>query len=73
MISDQEKVEVYERLFHRLQLYREVTLNKVKVERLLDAIGGWSYAHRAGNGELSDEEQQARIDACFENIKKLIQ
>lgn len=66
----EEKVQVYEKLLHAIQLSRSVTLNKERVVQLLDQIDAWSYAHRVGNGALSDEEQQQRIDAAFWQLGK---
>ena len=65
MISDKEKIEKYESLLHQLQMFYSVTMDSSKVKILLNNISSWSYAHRSGNGMLSDEEQQARIDAAF--------
>lgn len=63
-----EKIEVYEELLHKIQLHREVTMNNAAIIRLLDKICAWSYSHRSGNGELSEKEQQSRIDHAFWNL-----
>lgn len=60
-----EKVRVYERLLHRIQLHREVTMNHDEVVKLLDKIGNWSYAHRQGNGEPTEAEQQRMVNRAF--------
>jgi hypothetical protein len=62
------KVEMYEAVLHRIQLYREVILDHDKLIKLLDNIGRWSYAHRRGNGELSEEEQDALVKKAFDNL-----
>lgn len=69
MVTNQEKVEVYEHVFHQLQMYREVVMSHEKVVQLLDIIGRWSYAHRCGNGEYSEEEQQQLVDNQFFKLK----
>lgn len=66
----EEKVRVYEALLHDLQLHSEVTLNHNAVVEILKNVCSWSYAHRSGNGELSDEEIQERIDNAFEKLKR---
>jgi hypothetical protein len=66
--TDQEKIEVYERLLHELQMNAEVALNAEGVRRLIGNICRWSYAHRTGNGELSDEQQQELIDKAFDRL-----
>ena len=68
MMSDKEKVQVYEELLHRVQLYAEVTMNTQGINKLIDNICRWSYAHRAGNGSLSEEEIQERIDNAFTKL-----
>ena len=68
----QEKVEVYESLLHSMQACM-VSGNKNRLENiLLGAIWDWSYAHRSGNGELSDEEQAERVEKAFLEIKKVV-
>ena len=68
MRTDRQKVEMYERLLHKLQLNFVVAMNSDNVKSLLRNIDRWSYAHRSGNGMLSDDEQQARIDAAFDKL-----
>lgn len=69
MPSLKERVQMYEELLHDIQMYREVVLDDKKVKRLLDNIGNWSYAHRRGNGELTEEEQQVLIDDAFQQLR----
>jgi hypothetical protein len=64
----QDKVYVYETLLHRIQLHREVTMDAKRVMELLDLICAWSRAHRAGNGELSEDEQQDLIKKAYERF-----
>ena len=56
---------MYESFLHLLQLNAEVTLNADGVKKLISNACSWSYAHRRGNGELTDDEQQAIIDKAF--------
>lgn len=72
MITNKEKIEVYEDLLHALYFARSVTMNRERVMELLDAIGNWSYAHRMGNGELTGKEQQELVDKAFGKIKELV-
>lgn len=60
-MTDSEKVKIYESVLHRLQLYGEVTMDRGRLSRLLSLIYTWSYAHRAGNGELTDEEVEENV------------
>lgn len=40
-----------------------------RITELLKLIDQWSYAHRAGNGTLSDREQAKLITKAFWRIK----
>lgn len=60
-----EKVKVYERFLHLIQLHAEVNLDGDKVRKLIDRACVWSYAHRSGNGEYSEKEMEARIREAF--------
>jgi hypothetical protein len=72
VIDLREKVEVYEQLMHELHFASSVSMSHERVMQLLEIISHWSYAHRCGNGEYSEEEQQEIIDRSFERIKQLV-
>ena len=65
--------EVFRLAFHYINTHAAITMRSDKVSEMIGAICNWSYAHRAGNGELTDIEQQKLIDSCFNKIKKLVQ
>jgi len=69
--TDKEKVLMYERLLHLIHINRTVCLNTKNTNALLDNISSWSYAHRSGNGMLSEEEQVARINTAFYKLVDL--
>jgi hypothetical protein len=64
----EDKVCVYETLLHRIQLAQEVTMDANRVVELIDQICAWSRAHRVGNGEYSDEEQNTLIKKAYERF-----
>lgn len=64
----EEKVSKYEDLLHLIQLNYAVAMNPENVKKLLNNIDAWSYAHRSGNGMLSDEEQQEQVDRAFDKL-----
>ena len=68
MRTAEQKIEMYEQLLHQIQMYAEVSMNPDKVGKLINNICNWSYAHRRGNGEPSEEEQQAMIDRAFDRL-----
>lgn len=64
----EEKVQMYERFLHQLQLNAEVAMNADIVRQLISNACSWSYAHRRGNGEPTEEEQQVMIDQAFDKL-----
>jgi hypothetical protein len=64
--------EVFRRVFHHINTHFSITHNAGKMHEIIHAISSWSYAHRQGNGELSDEEQQELIDRKFDRIKQIV-
>jgi len=69
MTTLREKVSVYEGLLHKINMAAAVTMNPERVASLIQAISDWSYAHRVGNGSLSDRQQKAAIKEAFDRIK----
>jgi len=70
-VTDKEKVEVYEKFFHQIQLHFSIVYGTLKVEEALRIIDDWSYAHRVGNG-LSDEEQEKLVEVQFNRMKEFV-
>ena len=64
-----EKREVYEDLLHSLQMYAAVTLDQAAIAHALSIICDWSYAHRQGNGELTEEQQDNLVRKHFDRLK----
>ena len=65
-----EKVEVYEDLLHSLQTYAAVTLDQAAIAHAISIVCDWSYAHRAGNGEPTEAEQERMIRRQFDRLKE---
>jgi len=59
-----EKIAIYEQYLHALSIMC-MCVDNFGVKELVTNADIWSYAHRVGNGELSDEEQQQAIDNAF--------
>ena len=64
-----EKVQVYEAMFHDIQMYTNVILDHPPMQHMISIIGCWSYAHRQGNGEFTDKETDKLIRKHFEKMK----
>jgi len=69
-MTQKQKINFYESVLHRIQLFREVTMDEERLAELLSAISRWSYSHRTGtgNGMLSERGQKKLIT---QEIKKL--
>jgi hypothetical protein len=63
-----EKLETYERIFHRIQLFAQVSMDNKKLGQTIENICAWSVAHRGGNGELTQEEQDLCVAHEFKRL-----
>ena len=63
--TQKEKIAVYEDLLHNIQLYAVVTMDEERMKAIINRICAWSYAHRQGNGEHSEEQINNGIDYHF--------
>jgi len=59
-----EKVAQYESYLHKINMFI-VSCNNDGIAELVRNADVWSYAHRVGNGELSDKQQQQAINNAF--------
>jgi hypothetical protein len=59
-----EKVAQYESYLHKINSFI-VSCNNDGIAELVRNADVWSYAHRVGNGELSDKQQQQAINNAF--------
>jgi len=71
MLSDKEKIYIYESFLHLLQLNAEVVEDIEQTKKLISNACAWSYSHRVGNGEYSDEEQQEIVNNATLNLCNL--
>lgn len=46
---------VWHSVAHSIQMYAMVTMDGVRLHKLIGLICDWSYAHRQGNGELDND------------------
>jgi hypothetical protein len=59
-----EKIKMYEDFLHKINLLI-LCGNDTAIKSLLRNADKWSYAHRMGDGELSEKEMQKNINRCF--------
>jgi exopolyphosphatase/pppGpp-phosphohydrolase len=68
--SLEEKVKQYEDFLHNINMM--LVSGSIKgVQKLIDHADSWSYSHRVGNGELTEEEQQELINRAFWNLNNI--
>jgi hypothetical protein len=66
----EEKVAQYEQFLHNINMMT-ISGNGSGIRTLLNNADSWSYAHRVGNGELTEEQQQEIINRNFWNLNNL--
>lgn len=69
--SDDQKLKTYEDVLHAIHVYSQVSLDYDKLGNIHENISRWSYAHRVGNGEISEESQQILINCAFWDLLKI--
>jgi hypothetical protein len=62
-----QKVEMYERFLHQINLFM-ICSSDAGIKALLKNADNWSYAHRCGDGELSEKEIEKNINKHFWNL-----
>lgn len=60
-MTQRQRLHTYEQMMHKISLYVTV-MNAEKIQEAIQLMDSWSYAHRSGNGELSEHQQQQRVD-----------
>jgi predicted NAD/FAD-binding protein len=66
-----ERLKIYENFFHQVNVYC-ITMNNEKLQDAVGLISSWSYAHRVGNGELSDSQQRKRVENVINKMKEYV-
>lgn len=62
--TQRDKIAMYEAFLHKINLM-VTSCNNEGIKQLVQNADRFSYAHRIGNGEYSDKEQQKIINAAF--------
>lgn len=60
-MTDKEKIRLYEKFLHDIHFAYSVCMDENKVHELLKKASDWSYAHRSGNGEYTEEQQEEQV------------
>lgn len=64
MPTDKEKIAEYERFLHLINMSL-ISGNDKTIQKLVSNADAWSYAHRVGNGEIEESEQEKIIARKF--------
>ena len=67
-MTKQERLKIYEGFFHQMNVYC-ITMNNEKIREAVHLIDRWSYAHRQGNGELTEFEQKKAVEHVIEKMR----
>lgn len=59
-----EKILQYEEFLHKINACL-ISGNSEAIGELIQNADNWSYAHRRGNGEFTDKQQQTIINSAF--------
>lgn len=59
-----QKVAMYESFLHKINAFI-ISSDREGIKELVENADNWSYAHRVGNGEPTDAEQQKYINHAF--------
>jgi len=62
------KKRIYEQFLHKIPIHMALG-NRDKIGKALDIIDGWSYAHRQGNGALSDWQVQQIVKGYLKKME----
>lgn len=60
----EEKVKMYEAFLHAINM-NLVCMNNEAIHQLIRNADSWSYAHRRGNGMMTEKEQQECVNDAF--------
>lgn len=62
--TQRDKITMYEAFMHKISLM-VTSCNNEGIKQLVQNADRFSYAHRIGNGEYTDKEQQKIINTAF--------
>lgn len=65
----EKKNKIYEEFLHKINLACLCGDNET-IRKLIANADDWSYAHRQGNGMLSEEEQEANIESKLQRLTR---
>jgi hypothetical protein len=67
-----EQVQVFHKIMHIANL-AQISGKTDHLSKIIGAMDLWSYAHRMGNGQFTDSQQQKIIDNAFWRLKEIVE
>jgi hypothetical protein len=68
-MTAKQRLAAYEHFFHVISM-NCTAMNNDRIRDAVSLIDNWSYAHRVGNGELSDYETRKMIDKYVKRMEE---
>lgn len=69
--SKKLKAELFDQIVNEANLAK-ITSDGTRIRMIVDAMDSYSYAHRVGNGENTERQQNKIIARAWENLVKVI-
>ena len=69
--TEKEELAMYRGFLHDLNMFASITMDGHAVHELVGKACDWSYAHRVGNGMLTDEEQEQIVSRNFWKLRDI--
>jgi hypothetical protein len=66
-----EEQEVFHKIMHIANMM-QICGKDDHFKKIVWAMDDWSYAHRVGNGEPTDSEQQKIVNRAFWRLKEIV-
>ena len=70
-MTNKERLKIYEAFFHQINVHC-IIMNTEKIRDAVGLIDSWSYAHRAGNGELTEYQQKKSVEHVIRKMEKFV-
>lgn len=71
--KEKEYIRKLELVLHTINSRARIAMDVEKTRDLIDKICNWSYSHRQGNGEYTEEEQNECINRAFSRLIKEVE
>lgn len=68
--TNKDKIKMYEDFLHQINM-SSICMNNDAIHQLIKNANNWSYAHRKGNGIMTEKEQSNCVNQAFWNLCKI--